>query len=114
MGDIDGEEFETFQQAHYRQLRIFKLSTLYADEVARLVSIGPPPPMAAGGAIGRILYYEYHRPTRDEVEATVAMMQAENVISEQKADIERAALDAAPSGVVVARLEFLADPDRPR
>ncbi|WP_280409273.1 hypothetical protein [Nocardia brasiliensis] len=44
----------------------------------------------------------------------MAMMQAENLISEQEAEIERAALDAAPSGVVVARLEFLPDPDRPR
>lgn len=113
-GDIDDEEFETFQQAHLRRLRFFKSSPRYAGEVARLESLGPPPPMQADGAIGRILYYEYHRPTRDEIAATLVMMQAENLISAQEADIERATLDADPSADVVARLKSLADRNRPR
>lgn len=114
MGDIDGEEFETFQQAHYRQLRLFKLSPRYAGEVARLESIGPPPPMAIDGATGRILYYEYHLPTRDEVGATVAMMQAENLITAQEADSERTALETDPTAETVQRLKSLIGIDRPR
>lgn len=114
MGDIDDDDFETFQQAHYRELAFFKAYSRFAEKAAELEAIGPPPTVNEDGAVGRLRYHEYHVPTRDEFDATVTMMQAKNLITAEEADTERAARGADPSAETVQRFKALAAGRRSR
>ena len=65
--DSDDEyEGGTAQQAYYGQLGFMRRAgmTAHAD---KLVAGGPPPPMAADGPIGWLVWHEHHLPTPEEL-----------------------------------------------
>ncbi|MFQ6395721.1 hypothetical protein ACLMAJ_19925 [Nocardia sp. KC 131] len=83
--DEDGGDNATPQQIYYRQL--FHLQHYGpAEMLAEFETAGPPTPLASDGMTGKILWFEAHPPSVDEVAALLALMAAGGWITSTEAE----------------------------
>ncbi|WP_157227496.1 hypothetical protein [Nocardia asiatica] len=78
--ELGWDDDVTPQQSYYGQLASARSHSPGLAE--KLMAGGPPPPMAADGVMGKILWHEHHLPTAAEYAALVEQMRAEGIIAD--------------------------------
>jgi len=81
LSDEEGFDDETAQQMYYGTARYYDLYGT-PEQLAKYTAGGPPPPEAADGVIGKILWHEHHPATVDELTAILEQMRTEGLVTD--------------------------------
>ncbi|MCP2275218.1 hypothetical protein [Nocardia amikacinitolerans] len=82
--ELGWDDSLTPQQSYYG--RVGFLQRYVPQALARFTAEGPPPPMAADGARGWLVWYEHHTPTVDELAQLLERLQDEELLSAEQAE----------------------------